>query len=1246
MTGNGENPMAGVAGDLASFEVRAELEQRLERDLLGPWDGADEELPPGTSPSERYLLGRLVPRQPPSEPVNTAGPPDAERADEDVDEAGGPAALIVETGDPSLVDREVSVGDDDPDDDDAESDTTIRSGSMAASAIGLAFSVSRDVDVVSVEAKWGRYFRAPSAVHETEQRRARTTWQRHPAGGTVEVRLDVEGSGSVAPDPDQEEVIVHYTVRHRAARRVVELALVNGQQAAATMPDVARLYQVGLTVTALDGQAAVFLAHNDPEFSDLPNAHDDERLHLALLHRDRRQYANGRQCAVDTSVRDGQRRGWKLATTCFPVAEVPLVEPGNVPGLVLDMARLGSPELGNSELVQALRPLVSGYRTWLAAQETKLTEPEVARYAPAGEQALARAREIAERLERAIALLRDNGIAREAFRFANQAMALQRVRSEVVRARLADPAADAAVLMRAFDVPRYRSWRPFQLAFVLLCLPGLTDPDHPDGRRGASHDGAGLDDAEVQLLFFPTGGGKTEAYLGLAAYTFAIRRLQGIVGSGADARDGTRGMAVLMRYTLRLLTAQQFQRAAALVCACECLRRERWASGDHRWGETPFRVGLWVGSGVTPNSYEDAERQVTESRSHDRALGGPLQLAVCPWCGSPLSGSRQLTASRLRRRILLHCSDPEGDCPFSPRRSPDEGLPVLTVDEEIYRLTPALVIATVDKLAQLPWKAATATLFGLVDSECTRHGWQNPEFTSFCRSGHRASGNLPPGEVRPAMRLRPPDLIIQDELHLISDALGSMVGLYETAVDRLCSYRLGGRVVRPVLVASTATVRRARDQVEQVFARRLSVFPPQVIDAGDTFFSTTVASSNATPGRRYRGVLAPGERLKSVEIRVVAALLEHAQYLLDRYGAAADPYMTVVDYFTSTRELAGMRRLVEDDVTDRLKSRQVRTYRRSPRVDELTSRMPSSRIAENLAELERPFDPAFDSTAALERFVRDRTARDRAGRDRNPTKEGAEITQRIRPLDVLLATSMLQVGVDVQRLGLMVVTGQPKNTAEYIQATSRIGRDRRRPGLVVTIYQWNRPRDLAHYESFGYDHETFGLRVEGLTTTPFSDRALDRGLSGVLVTAMRHFGVAALRNDAAHVVPLTGPAVTTLLADIERRASRVTHDPHRADEVRGEMQHRLDSWQGHRNTVTTGLLGYEVATDVTGLLRDPDAESWHLWSAPRSLREVEPEIVLQLDRDDRSLAEAPAWSYDREPPSTSRRSSARTGGER
>jgi hypothetical protein len=1184
------------AAVVTSVEVRAELQRLLERDLLGPWDGPTEELPPGVSPAERYLLGRLVPRTSPS----AAG-----RERRVLDEA---AVLDV---DPSLVDREAMV-DVSGDDTDVESEQAVRWGSMAASSMGLAFSVPDDVDTVAVRARWGRYATGPSEVHETEQGRPRSVWQRTPAGGEpVQVPVDVEGDGQAVPDPSQERVELRWSVRHRGRLRIVDLALVNGQGVPSQKVDEARLYQVSLTVTAADGGSAVFVGHNDPDLSTPPSDSDPERQHLELLNRRHRLYGRGRTCAVDADVRDGEQRAWRLTTTSFPAADVQLVVPGDpaaMPGLVLDMARLGSPELARDDLMRALRPLVGGYRSWLDAQQQRLGDPEIARYGDAGAHAVAGARALADRLERAIDLLRDDAQAREAFRFANQAMALQRVRSELVRRRMADPSVDPDRLLTELDVPGNRSWRPFQLAFVLLCLPGLADPSHPDAGRG--------DDAELQLLFFPTGGGKTEAYLGLTAFTLAIRRLQGVVGEGVDARDGSDGVAVLMRYTLRLLTAQQFQRAAALICACEHLRADRIASGDGRWGTRPFRIGLWVGSKVTPNSYDEARRQVDDARGSG-GPGGVLQLIACPWCGSPLS-HRDLRTDDVRRRVLLHCSDTDGRCAFSRRQSPDEGLPVLTVDEEIYRLTPALMIGTVDKFAQLPWKAATGLLFGIVECRCPRHGWQNPDFAGFCGSRHQAAGGRSSEVPEPAIRLRPPDLIIQDELHLIADALGSMVGLYETGIDHLATRppaQGGARPIRPVVVASTATVRRARDQVRQVFDRTLAVFPPQVLDAGETFFSTTVPATDATPARRYRGICAPGERLKAVEIRVAAALMEHAQALFDEHGMAADPYMTLVDYFTSTRELAGMRRLVDDDVADRLSSLKVRTRRRRPQVAELTSRMPSDRIAQTLADLERPFDPTLDTTVGLAELQR----RYREKEDVPP-----------RALDVLLATSMLQVGVDVQRLGLMVVTGQPKNTAEYIQATSRVGRDRTRPGLVVTIYQWSRPRDLAHYESFAHDHATFGLRVEGLTTTPFSDRALDRGLTGLLVGVTRHTSPDAEPNPAAHHVPLDPTAVGALLDLVEQRAGRVTGDVTAGAQAREQLQRRIDRWQVRRAKLQTGKLGYDAAQDVDGLLREPTAGPWDLWSAPRSLREVEPEIILQLDQRDASIDGAPGWVYVKE----------------
>jgi hypothetical protein len=352
------------------------------------------------------------------------------------------------------------------------------------------------------------------------------------------------------------------------------------------------------------------------------------------------------------------------------------------------------------------------------------------------------------------------------------------------------------------DQPRNRSWRPFQLAFILLNVPSLTDLHHPERSTDAS--------ALADLLWFPTGGGKTEAYLGLTAYTLAIRRLQKTVAG----RSGMDGVAVIMRYTLRLLTLQQFQRASSLICACEMIRRE----DSRKWGKTPFRLGLWVGQRSTPNTTDDsAEANKQEHGMRGSLFGGigsPRQLTNCPWCGSAIEGGKNIeveTYGRGKGRTFIYCSDAYGQCPFSKKQSYKEGLPVVVVDEEIYRLLPALLIATVDKFAQLPWKGETQMLFGQVDKYCSRHGFRSADLQD--SDTHKKLGTMEAAKSVEHGPLRPPDLIIQDELHLISGPLGSLVGLYETVIDHLATWEVDGKQVRSKVIAATATIRRAEHQV-------------------------------------------------------------------------------------------------------------------------------------------------------------------------------------------------------------------------------------------------------------------------------------------------------------------------------------------------------------------------------------------------------------------------------------------------
>jgi helicase-like protein len=355
---------------------------------------------------------------------------------------------------------------------------------------------------------------------------------------------------------------------------------------------------------------------------------------------------------------------------------------------------------------------------------------------------------------------------------------------------------------------------------------------------------------------------------------------------------------------------------------------------------------------------------------------------------------------------------------------------VVVVDEEIYRLLPGLLIATVDKFAQMPWNGAVQMLFGQVSGRCTRHGFRSPELRD--SDTHPRRGALPAAHTEECGPLRPPDLIIQDELHLIGGPLGTLVGLYESAIDRLTSWEVGGRRVRPKVIASTATIRRAPHQIHALFLRQVRVFPPQGVDIQDNFFSRQRPPSPAFPGRRYLGICAPGRRIKQALIRVYVAQMAAAQALYERYGRAADPWMTLVGYFNAMRELAGMVRLVNDDVRSRLASAEARglAKRQPPFMEELTSRRGSTDIPRILDLLDMAFAPEDD---------RRRTARRKEGRP----------VDKARPLDVLLATNMISVGVDVKRLGMMVVGGQPKTTAEYIQATSRVGRAY--PGLVLTV---------------------------------------------------------------------------------------------------------------------------------------------------------------------------------------------------
>ena len=861
-------------------------------------------------------------------------------------------------------------------------------------------------------------------------------------------------------------------------------------------------------------------------------------------------------------------------------------------------------EASQSSLPGMMQPLLEAYQDWITRERLKVNDSDegLADYQEVAEIAMQNCERTLQRIKEGIDLVASDPQVCEAFQFMNHSMWLQRTRSifseDVRRGKEVD--------YNDVDIPVNRSWYPFQLAFILLNLPGVAKLDHPD--RSDS------DEAMADLLWFPTGGGKTEAYLGLTAFTIGIRRLQGVVAG----RSGEDGVAVLMRYTLRLLTLQQFQRATALICACEIIRREADAKGDKRWGVTPFRIGLWVGAASTPNrtSHSEEALKLAVGSGGGRRLGAvggsgtPHQLTNCPWCGSKIDFTTRHyqveTEKKGRGRTFVYCGDKFGQCVFSRRQSQkhdDEGIPILVVDEEIYRKLPSLLIATVDKFAQMPWKGETQMLFGQVDGLCERHGFRSPEVDDASRHPATKDGRFPSAKTVPANLLRPPDLIIQDELHLISGPLGTLVGLYETAIDKLCSWEVDGKTVRPKLIASTATIRQAKEQVHALFMRDTNVFPPSGLDVADNFFSLQRPSTEKTPGRKYLGICAPGRRLKLALIRAYVAFLASAQVLFEDYGEEADPWMTLVGYFNSLRELGGMRRLVDDDVRTRLGKMADRGLRRriiySPdSVKELTSRLGSTAIPETLDLLENIFDPIQEQK------------RKEAGKTGKRFKD-----LKARPLDVLLATNMISVGVDVPRLGLMVCSGQPKTTSEYIQATSRIGR--RHPGLVITVYNWARPRDLSHYETFEHYHGTFYQHVEALSVTPFSEGSTQRGLSALLVSLLRLRDFDFNKNETAMRMATESESaiVQEAIEWIVQRA-RLVADDETAKRVEADLREKVAFWKSRAGLLSGGSrLGYEGKKDseTIGLLQKPGVEGWDEFTCLNSLRDVEPTAFLVMN---------------------------------
>ena len=1153
-------------------ETRDAFIDFIRKDLLGPAGGDHEEI--HDPPDKRYLCGALF-HQGASDPVEENLDSLKDGADESA------AAESKSKGDKAT---------------DSSATSEIRERFSRPSSMGMSFSVTSGNRMV-VRMKVTAGFYEKKKLMEVPKDQDGKNWypkysySRQPIAQTFELDLSRISDDLDRPTKKRVSEGLELQIVKQALsdlqknmtpfcyRDYFRVTLVNTTEHKKNEKD---FFQCALHLECLEG---AFL--NLPSwryYGDKLSDAEREDLSLEMLYRKREKFASGHNCAVDwddvavihggagqtaTAIMNGII-DWdgievtgagglcakKLSTSVIPSVSALSMKPRESKDNGHSMRFLS--ESKPDKLVEALQSFVHDYEEWIQSRQNDIPTMEGRYHQPAQDHI--KLCEVARRrIMRGIELLKEDPDVFRAFQWANRAILMQQHHSRRKKRLLDEPLVPLPKWDESKDEYDDYHWRTFQLGYILMCLPSIGDPEDTCEIEGEAVKTRDL----VDLIWFPTGGGKTEAYLGLSAFLIFLSRIRDPESDGCK---------ILMRYTLRLLTSQQFSRAASMICACEVIRRKHVST----LGETPISIGLWVGESLTPNSEKNAKYHINEIHNSKYAKN-PFQILQCPWCGSTLTDPEKLGYTRVKHKQRFVC--PESTCDFHYPRKP---LPICVVDETLYKNPSIFIIATVDKLAMLARKPEAGAIFA------------------------RGGG---------------PDLIIQDELHLITGPLGSMVGLYESVVDYLCS--LNSKP--PKIIASTATIRRAKNQCHALYNRKMFQFPPSGLDASDCFFATE--SQQSSSGRVHLGVFGHSSALLA-QIRVISTLLSGPFYLHeDLPYERIDPYYTLVSFFTSLRDLGRISTLLREDVQQYRKKAMESQYSQWPKSKLLTKSKKGVRfryvnsggIKELTGRCKAEQIPVILSDLGLS-FSNEQS-------DNNDEKKKKRGEKKRKPIDVLLATNMISVGVDVPRLGLMLMISQPKSTAEYIQASSRVGRSEAAPGVVVSLLSRGRQRDRSHYESFKPYHNAYGFYVEPATVTPYTPQALKRGLPAVYIIAARN--LQAVKTDSFSQLPPLSPrecldGFMDFLTDRVRSISGdigLGHLSQRTETIMDKWEsHEPGKWEQNR---------YDKEDEVHYLMGPEDAYERGqegsnggdvLFSVPTSLRNVDSNCeafipVQEMDED-------------------------------
>ena len=1093
------------------------------------------------------------------------------------------------------------------------------------SSMGMTCNVQLGCRFVSALISYGRYDEIEEqdieddiSEESTESGRKDSYWQR--SGREWEHRIDLEKPFEKINL--EEDIFFRYHTQRKDGHVILNVFLTNEGETKVGVfaPDDKCVFQARIQLTSTDS-SKVFrnISKNDRKKIDGASPHDRE---MEFLYRDRKYFAQGHSCSVEwnTDERDDET-DW-VQTTFVPSCIVPEIAPREfAAGKVSDALsmKMLAGVTDHRDYKDILLPIAEAYEKWIGDLENQRlsweTDPEcfermfVSESEDIPKSRVKDCKDALARILEGINVISEDPLAGEAFRFTNEAMYQSISHTRWAKTNREKILRKEKITEDNPDSSADPKWRMFQLAFLLLTLESVANPSSVHRNT-------------ADLLWFPTGGGKTEAYFGIITFTMAYRRLRGKDIKTIEGELDRYGVSVIMRYTYRLLTLQQFQRAATLFCACEYIRLKN-SQNIKKFGSQPFLVGLWAGKKTTPNSFAEAKKIIQETPRAENT--NPIQLHSCPWCGRELDEHnyewRQDTddPDRMRpRRIQIRC---DNRC-FFGQPGAEHVLPVVLVDEDIRNLCPSLLISTVDKFAQLSWNWEYSVFFGNVHQYCKQHGYSpgNTQASSqkICHHQETKRG-LDRRErkivVRPSRKLAPPEMIIQDELHLITGPLGTLAGLYETAVNLMCTNKATG--ARPKIIASTATAKTSGDQLKLLFnSESTKIFPPQEFEFGDSYFAEVFPPSEEHPGKLYVGVCPASVGLYHADSRISSSILRKIRHIrenndgfhfggkISKFGDDdLDPYYTVVNYYNTIKSLGAAVRMYEDTIPGNMEviiesiEKKFQTQNNAPQIpveilqkEELTGRIGATKIPEILQKVE------------------------------------TRLTDETPPLDALLCTNMLSVGVDIDRLSVMVMNGQPKSTSEYIQATGRIGR--KNPGIVVVNYSYMRPRDLSHFENFVQFHSTYHKLVEPGTLTPFSRRARDRGLAGVFM-ALARLSNRTLSENPMKFDPENPDVAKTIEEVMKSIIDRVSDvNPHEVKGTTEDLRNIVTKWcdaiSGFERWTPEGAdsLRYrrspykKTFNSRIAYLLDSSREPYnkHAFVIPESLRDAESEITLYYSK--------------------------------